>query len=121
MKLDGLLEMLRLGPSTAFEAIAGVVSRSKGGGDKASHGRHADARGTPVDICRRWWNAAWRAGDVDAAAVAADAFILHLSHIEVRMARTWNLYPRLSLECMQRAWPPTFSVTNMSTTYQWWA
>ena len=99
MQLEELLELLRSGPRAAFEAIAGVVNRATGGGDKVSSGRHADGRGTPVDTCRRWWDAAWRAGDGDAAAVAADAFILHLSRIQVRAALIGLRARRILFRC----------------------
>lgn len=83
MHLDGLLELLRSGPRAAFDAIAGVVSPT-GHGDESSPGGRLAGRGTPADICRQWWDAAYRAGDTDAATVAVDAFNLQLGLIQVR-------------------------------------
>lgn len=83
MQLDGLLELLRSGPRVAFDAIAGVVSPT-GHGDESSPGGRLAGRGSPADICSRWWDAAYGAGDTDAATVAVEAFSLQLGLIQVR-------------------------------------
>lgn len=78
METSDLLALLGSGPDAVHEAVAKVV-REQGVGSEED----AAGPGTEAGVCRRWWDAAWQAGEAEVAVAAADAFCLHLGSMRV--------------------------------------
>ncbi|CAM9936186.1 unnamed protein product, partial [Ectocarpus sp. 12 AP-2014] len=84
MQLSELLELLASGARPAYEALIGIVCVDEVGNDLIWRSRGDGPAGpdTTAGVCRRWWDAAWGAGEAEAARVAADVLGLHLSAMQ---------------------------------------
>lgn len=84
--MSDLLELLASGPRPAYEALIGIVCVDEAGNDPVWRSRRRGPAGpdTTAGVCRRWWDAAWGAGEAEAAGVAADVFGLHLDAMQVQ-------------------------------------
>ncbi len=89
MKLSELLELLASGAHPAYEVLIGIVCVDEAGNDLVwrSHGKGVAGPNTTAGVCRRWWDAAWEAGEAEAAKVAADVLCLHLDAMQVTMVQ----------------------------------
>lgn len=85
MQLSELLELLASGARPAYEALIGIVCVDEVGNDLTWRSRGDGPAGpdTTAGVCRRWWDAAWGAGEAEAARVAADVLGLHLDAMQV--------------------------------------
>ncbi|CAM9366400.1 unnamed protein product [Ectocarpus sp. 6 AP-2014] len=84
MQLSELLELLESGARPAYEALIGIVCVDEVGNDHTWRSRGDGPAGpdTTAGVCRRWWDAASGAGEVEAARVAADVLGLHLDAMQ---------------------------------------
>lgn len=87
MQLGDLLDLLASGPRPAYEALRGIACVDTDGNDLVWRSRGMGPAGpeTAAGVCRRWWDAAWGAGEVEAAFVAADVLVLHLDAMQVNL------------------------------------
>lgn len=86
MQLDDLLELLQCGARPAYNALIDITTEIANNPVRGSRNRRADRHAgpdTPAGICRKWWDAAWEAGQPEAASVAADVLTLHLGAKQV--------------------------------------
>lgn len=84
--MSELLELLASGARPAYEALIGIVCVGEAGNDLfwRIRGKGLAGPDTTAGVCRRWWDAAWGAGEAKAAGVAADVLGLHLDAMQVQ-------------------------------------